>query len=107
MQILIIDVLSLLFIFLNNENSKNFFFIELYKKLEDIAIIFTNRLFNYSFFIINNILLNYINPAKAINNIIDIDISKHFTKDYKQYLVYKKDIKDITIDISKVSTIHI
>lgn len=107
MRILIINILSLSFTPLNDENSEDFFILlSLIKKLEDIATTFANRLFSDSFLIIVNILSNHINPAKAIRDtidsnlfayiisnkylsnqlheiIIDIDISKHFAKNNK------------------------
>lgn len=38
---------------------------------------------------------------------IDTNILKYSTTDYRQYMAYIRDIKDTTIDITKTSAIHV
>lgn len=38
---------------------------------------------------------------------IDIDIFKYFTVGYRQYIAYIKDLKNITIDITKAKAVYI
>lgn len=38
---------------------------------------------------------------------INAGVSKHFTRSYKQYIAYTKDIKYTTINISKSSAIYV
>ena len=87
-------------------------------------------LFNYFFTIISNVLHNYINFAIAAYKIIDINsfayitidqylsdkfyriiidtgVSKHFIASYRQFIAYTRDIKYTTIDIFKISAIHV
>lgn len=130
-EILIIDVLLLLLAIFNNKNFKTFFtslgFIE---KAEEIAINLANKSFNYFFFIIGNVLPNYMNSTYTICNpidinpfayiptnqyssikfyriIIDTSTSKYFIAYYRQYMAYTRDIKNTAIHIAKAAAVYI
>lgn len=119
--------MSSFFIVFKNKNFKAFFtLLSFVEKIEKIATNLTDRLFSHFFITIGNILSNYINPTNAVYNIIntnffayivtnqflfdkfheiiiDINVSKHFIADYKQFMAYTRIIKNTTINISKAS----
>lgn len=99
-------------------------------KAEKTATNFTNRLFNYSFITIGNVSPIHINSAyiaykiidtnsfayittnqysfdKFYGIMIDTSASKHFRAGYGQFMIYIKNIKYTTIDISKVGIIYV
>lgn len=124
-EVLIIDILSPPSTILNNENSEAFFtLLSLVKKAEKMAAALANRLFSHFLFTIDkvfpNATCNIIDSglfAYIITNgylsdkfygiIIDINVSKYSIPGYRQYITYTKDIKDMTINISKADAIHI
>ena len=100
------------------------------EKAEEIATNLANRSFSHSLITIGNILSNHINFANiacdtintdpfayiAINwylsdkfygIMIDTGISKYFIAGYGQLMAYTRDIKDTTINISKVGAIYV
>lgn len=130
-EALIIDVLSSLSVALNNKNSKAFFtslgFVE---KVEKMANNLAKRLFSYSLLTISNVSPHHTNSSHAIYNKIDINLftyiasnryssgkfygiminintSIYFIVGYKQFMAYTRDIKDTTINITKVDIIYI
>lgn len=125
MKALIIDVPLPPSAIRNNENSKAFFIsLSLVKKVEEMATTFANRLFCHFLFTIGKISFNVIYNTidldifayivinqyfldKFYKIMIDTKVLKHFTADYQQYIAYARDIKDITIDISKTNAIHV
>lgn len=95
-----------------------------------MAINFADRLFHHSFITIGNISSNNISPANASCNIpninlfayiatnqylsdifwkimIDTSVSKHSTAGNGQFMAYTRDIKNMTIHITKGGAIHV
>lgn len=131
MEILLIDIPFLPSIILNNKNFKAFFtLLGFVKKVKKMATNLINKLFNNFFITIGNVLLNHINSVNAACDTIDTNIfahiasnwylsnkfyeimintnaSNHFIAAYGQFITYKRDIKYMIIDISKVDAIHI
>lgn len=131
MEVLLIDTPSPPSTILNNENFKVFFnLLGLMEKVEEMATNLPNKSFSYSLITISNVLPNHINFANATCNTIDIyffaymainwyssnkfyrimidtGTYKHSTASYGQFMVYIRDIKYMTIDISKADVIYV
>lgn len=95
-----------------------------------MAINFANRSFSHSLLTLGNVSSNHIHSNNAVCKIIDVNLFvyiannqylsnkfyrimintgafKHFTADYRQFMAYTRYINYTTIDISKVSAIHV
>ena len=131
MEVLIIDVPSPPSTVLNDETFKAFFtLLGLVQKAKEMTTNLADRSFSHSLITIGNVLHNYINSAnaacdtidtnpfayiatdwylsdKSYGIMIDIGASKHSTVGYGQFMTYTRDIKYITIDISKAGVIHV